>query len=679
MKAKFLTSMCLGAFISLCPIGEVFAASDLQAVIQTNRKKTITVTSISPEGWIEYTPVGGSKNKIFFKDIAKIDFDAKTREHTVITLDGKAQKLTRAWIFTSGSGSYLKFAGTYQDGKDADGTISGGEVASIVFARSAASAEPSDSVPQNAAAPSVKPAKATETAVSNEPVRPKIPSKRLPTGNLDYCYDALKDFNKAIAGLIEKFNNFKAEGKLFEKCRDSGGNDSWNWLNIQSEIESNFSGVITYYYSALKDGWELTDPDVIPLHSKIKDAIRNFEAVGYWTCFNPAEKLGAAMPDFFMKWEKTRLKAFEAKIVATEMKDAQKGQELMKNALGQFASFEKYFADESAEVHPAMLRAKTEVEKLAKECESAFKSAGNAKEEAYAAWEALNAERERLNNIMYEIENGQIHPNDYEAFIARLEKFENTDSTSMRQKIETLGRTCCTDLDKLEESMEKLLGKNSSGWDWSANVLYFDKILKAIPLLRKETADAIAIYASQDLDGMSSYSEEIRAQKFEELKKRVQLGLRYDPHNTTLIDLEAKVDEAANKDAAATAKLIAERKWPGNNKDFNGPGSPEELNKAALEYFNSTCRPVEKAHLACIIEPEWYCFKRNIFGQPIQWALTFKVAVDVEGETNDDEIYAWSISFLTSENVGVEKAPPFKMAAFNGKKRMKRANVPGLK
>jgi tetrahydromethanopterin S-methyltransferase subunit G len=307
--------------------------------------------------------------------------------------------------------------------------------------------------------------------------------------------------------------------------------------------------------------------------------------------------------------------------------------------------------------------------------------AGNAKNEARAAWEALNAEKERLNDIMYEIENGanQIQPGNYEAFIERLEKFEKKDSAVMREKIETLGKTCGTDIDKLEGSMKKLLGKNPDGWDWSMNVVYFDKIIKAIPKLRKDLGEAISTYASMDLNGMKDYSEEIRAKKFVALKKRINLGLRYDPHSKALIDLSAKAEEAANKDAAVIAKLIAGRKWPGNNKAFKGPGSPAELNKAALEYFKSTCRPVEKAHLACVTDSDWYCFKRNIFGQPIQWALTFKVAVDVEGETNDDVIYAWSISFLTAEKVGVKKAPPFKMAAFNGKKKMKRANVPGLK
>jgi len=509
--------------------------------------------------------------------------------------------------------------------------------------------------------------------------RPKVPSKRLPTGNLDYCYDGLAEFDKQIDGIIEKYNKFKAEGKLYDACKARGGVDSFYLLAAQIEVQFLFSDVIGYYYSALVDGWETTDPDVTPLHAGIGNAIKKAAQVEYWTCADPTEKLDAARPEFFKNWDKIRLLAFEAMLQTTKMNNAQQGQELMETAKNRVASAEKYFADEGTQPHPALLRLKAEVARLEKECESGFKAAGNAKDEAYAAWEALQAEKSKHNNIMYEIENGRIHPNDFASFIEKLEKFEKTDSAAMREKIETLGKTCGTDLEQLESAMEELLGKNPSGWDWSANVKYFDKILKAITPLRKDLGEAIAAQAKQELNGISSYSDDLRAKKFEELKNLVKLGLRYDPHNTDLIDLTSKVEEAATSDAAALAKQIAERQWPGDHKSFSGPGTPAELNQAALDYFNSTCKPTEKALKACIVESDWYCFKRNIFGQPIQWALTFWVAVDVEGETSDDIVYAWSISFLTEENVGVSKAPPFKMAAFNVKKKMKRANVPSLK
>ncbi|NLI76880.1 MAG: hypothetical protein GX442_10610 [Candidatus Riflebacteria bacterium] len=298
---------------------------------------------------------------------------------------------------------------------------------------------------------------------------------------------------------------------------------------------------------------------------------------------------------------------------------------------------------------------------------------------ALAAYEALRQERERLRETTYKIENGQCHPMNWAPFLDELEKYEKTESPVVQEKIAALGKACGNNLETLETDMETLLGKNPSGWDWSAEVKYFDMILKAIPTLRQNIAKDIADQAAQNLQMMAVFDEAIRAAKFGELKDLVKLGLRYDPHNDALIDLGPKVEEAAAGDAAAIQKQIEDRQWPGHHKGFAGPGSPDELAKAALDYFNSTCKPTEKALAACIVEPEWYCFKRNIFGQPVQWALTFWVAVDVQGETTPDVVNAWSISFITEEKVDVAKAPPFRWAAFNFKQKMKRANVPGLK
>jgi len=675
MKRSLLNCLfcCLAFMLAISP---ALLAEGLQAVIKTTTGNTITVTSIAPDGRIEFTPEGGKKVQILFKDIASIESNSETRESTVTTHDGKVQKMLRANIF-AGYSAYLTFTGTDQNGEDANGTITGSDIVSMVFSKAAAA--PAQPEPQTTGSDEAEPAKTAGTPATDPTVRPKTPSKRLPTNNLDYCYDQIAEFNKNIDAIIDKYNKLKSENKLYEACKARGGVDSFYLLAAQIEVQFQFGSIIEYYYGALLDGWETTDPDITPLHAGIGNAIKKAAQVEYWTCADPAEKLGAARPEFFKNWDKIRLDAFEAMVLTTKMNNAQQGQELMETAKSRVASAEKYFADEGAQPHPALLRLKAEVERLEGECKEGFAAAGNAKDAAYAAWEALRAEKQRLNDVMYKIENGRIHPNNFASFIEELEKFEKTDSAVMKEKVEMLGKTCSNDTQNLEAAMEALLGKNPSGWDWSAEVKYFEKILKAIPELRKTIGEDIAADAKQQLGFMSSFAEAIRAQKFAELKDYVKLGLRYDPHNTDLIDLTGKVEESAAGDAAAIEKQIAERQWPGDHKGFSGPGTPAELNQAALDYFNSTCKPTEKALKACIVESDWYCFKRNIFGQPIQWALTFWVAVDVEGETNDDIVYAWSISFLTEENVGVEKAPPFKWAAFNFKQKMKRANVPGLK
>lgn len=55
--------------------------------------------------------------------------------------------------------------------------------------------------------------------------------------------------------------------------------------------------------------------------------------------------------------------------------------------------------------------------------------------------------------------------------------------------------------------------------------------------------------------------------------------------------------------------------------------------RAALESFNSTCQPNEKA---VVIDKDRYGYRRNIFGQPTIWALTFIMAVQLEEEKKKD-------------------------------------------
>lgn len=662
-------------------LGGAAWAADLRATITTTQGKTINVTAISSDGRIEYTPVGGKKTTIPFGEIKKIDWDKGSRIHTVTTNDGKTLKLERAWIF-AGRGAYLEFTGTDKEtGEDANGTITGSDIAGIEFAGAApeTAQTPTTSEP---AEPAAKPIAPVAPAAAAEPAAPAPekkagPSKRLSTNNIEYMKDAVAEFEKVFPGLISAYDAAKSGGILTADEKDPRtGEMELKVLLILQKAHKAFHEVVEYYAAALKDGWEVSDAELSPYADKLVAILSQLGGkIEYRSCFDPRDPAC----DNLENMDRASLKAQKAMLLTTERGNAKAGQELMEEVDRTVAQIVKTFDDAGQGDHPALKRFQEEIARLKKACEAGFAEAGKAKETVLAAWEALRAERQRLQNTTYKIENGQIHPNNWATFIEELEKFEKTESTVVKEKIEYLGKTCGADKDTLEAAMEKLLGKNSSGWDWSAEVKHFDKIFSVIPALRKDTAEAIAEQAKQNLGMMSAFDEAIRAQKFDELKNLVRLGLRFDPHSAALIDLTTKVEEAAAGDAVAIEKQIAERQWPGNHKGFAGPGTPEELTKAALDYFNSTCKPTEKALAACIVEPDWYCFKRNIFGQPVQWALTFQLAVDVEGETTPDVVYAWSISFLTEENVGVAKAPPFKWAAFNFKQKMKRANVPGLK
>ncbi len=693
----------------------VQAADTLSAVIETNDGQTIDVTSIAPTGWIEYTPQGGKKTKVLFKDIEQITWNKSTREHTVTQRDGTTLKVQRAWIFTGSSGAYLQFTGkNRKTGEDAGGSISGSDIAVIKFtapapattetqkvsepqankAQTQPETTPTDTAkpettpvtpePTPAAEPAQSPTTSEPVAdpapapTSTEPPKPTRPAKRLPTSNLEYARDAAKDLKEKLPNLLELVAKAKADGS-FTKDDDEEGLVG---LTLYKKIHKLFENLPRYYYLAMQDGWEVSDPEFAPLKEQFQKLAKLAAQADYWTCASPDEFPESVTERQFEYWDRMRMKAYAAMIWTNQRKDLQKGREMMEQVVQELEKMEKHFTESKTKLHPAFLRLKAEVARLQKECESGFKTAGDEKQKALAAWKALHDETERLQEFIGKIEMNQFHPNMFPEFIQEIEKFEKTDSAVIREKLEYLGKNYGTTPEALDASMQKLAGGDKPEGvvnDLSYLVKRFEEIFAAVPRVRREIAESVVAQTNQMITAMESFSEDIRAKKYEELKNDVELGLRYDSHNADLINLKAKIEEQAAKSSADIQKQIEERQWPGHHKGFSGPGNPDDLAKAALEYFNSTCKPGEKALAACVIEPEWYCFKRNIFGQPIQWALTFQVAVDVEGETTPDLIYTWSISFLTEENVGVEKKPPFKSAAFNFKQKMKRANVPGLK
>ncbi len=498
-------------------------------------------------------------------------------------------------------------------------------------------------------------------------------AKRLSTNNLDYANDAIKDWEARWPVLKADFDKAKAEGRLYEG--DSA--EELVVMELHYKVQKLLSSIHGYYDAARKDGWTKEDAELAPIREASLKAGKEALEIGYWTSFNPDEDVFANTPNM----DKMRMKALAAQYIINERKNPLEAQELMDKVDRQIETLLEAAKSDDQGNHPSLARVQAEIARIKKECEAGFKLAEQAKAEAIKSWKALYQEYQRLESFKNIIQNGgSVHPNDFATFIEKIETFEKQDAPKLQTLLGDLGKMYGNTPDALNKSMEALVGndkpENVSELGYIAREL--QDLSNRIGDSRKENAEAVLGCVNQEMSSMSVYSEDIRAKKWEELKALIALGLRYDPHNAGLIEVAAKAEETAAKSSADMEKEFNERKWPENVAAFAGPGTPEELCKGALDYFNSTCQPNEKALKASIAEADWYCFKRNIFGQPVQWALTFMVAVELEEDKEKGIINLWSISFLTEEAVGVEKAPPFKMAAFNFKKKMKRSNIPGI-
>jgi hypothetical protein len=154
---------------------------------------------------------------------------------------------------------------------------------------------------------------------------------------------------------------------------------------------------------------------------------------------------------------------------------------------------------------------------------------------------------------------------------------------------------------------------------------------------------------------------------------------------------DGKYDEAIQKaEAAAAAALplwktvLKELTWPGHNKDYAGPGKPDEIAKAVLEFLKEnpkwSAREYDDEHLpyaACVEGKDWEIWKRAPLTQePTQYSLDVLVAF--EGKADPELVYVYHMVIYTAEAAGVKPGLPIKHA--NSKLyacyRMLKSNVP---
>ena len=109
--------------------------------------------------------------------------------------------------------------------------------------------------------------------------------------------------------------------------------------------------------------------------------------------------------------------------------------------------------------------------------------------------------------------------------------------------------------------------------------------------------------------------------------------------------------------------------WPGNNPNWKGPTSAEDVCAAAMQclkehpnawgdrthghYKDDLGEPIA----VCLASSDWNVFKTNILKQPTMYRLDMKVAF--ASKSGSRFAYLFHYSFYTKEEVNIPKAPPF--------------------
>jgi len=175
----------------------------------------------------------------------------------------------------------------------------------------------------------------------------------------------------------------------------------------------------------------------------------------------------------------------------------------------------------------------------------------------------------------------------------------------------------------------------------------------------------------------------VRAEDAVRYYKLAKLWKPGDDHDAKIQEAEAAASEAL----PLWKEVLKELKWPGHNEKFAGPGKPEALAKAALEFLRGhpkwSAPEYDDEHVplaACVEGDAWSVWKRApLTEQPTQYSVA--ILVVFSGKADPELVYAYHMVFYTAEAGGVKPGLPFRHA--NSKQyarfRMLKENVPTAK
>lgn len=189
-------------------------------------------------------------------------------------------------------------------------------------------------------------------------------------------------------------------------------------------------------------------------------------------------------------------------------------------------------------------------------------------------------------------------------------------------------------------------------------VSHMDYIAQA----RVEKTEQLLRDAQQQYDAIMRYPLWVTDEKFDELKELITHAVAFDPTNKDAQEWLKKADQQRAERMAARQKEIDDAKWPGHYANFAGPGNPDALAKAALEWIQADEQAAGRRDrtFAVAVRGDWVSAKKNILGETIQWGLPIWTACYFPEEKDKGECRVFALTILTAEGgKDIEKAPPF--------------------
>ena len=315
-------------------------------------------------------------------------------------------------------------------------------------------------------------------------------------------------------------------------------------------------------------------------------------------------------------------------------------------------------------------------------------TAAPTEEEALKDWNALQKSyddtKKELNGTVPDYAPNIIGT-DYAKVFTVLDKF-NSNESKIQKQLSDFSKKYGDNTAKINESISSIVKidwKSGKHPTTTAGETYenFKKLLNNVKQAKLNKSDDLVQEAENLQRIIDMYAAQANQKNYDQLKSTLEFALKFDPKNEKAKKMLDSIDKKRKDKFAAFDKKIDEAKWPGNYKNFAGPGNPDKLAATALEYFKKdegwgANKKNKENCLAVAIRGDWGSHKKNLLGQTIQWYLPVYLAVYSDKSKDKTVARVFELSLLTKEEKDVEKAPPFTGITVGNIWKIRRKNVP---
>jgi len=311
-------------------------------------------------------------------------------------------------------------------------------------------------------------------------------------------------------------------------------------------------------------------------------------------------------------------------------------------------------------------------------------------EEAIKDWNALSksykdAEKELDSTVPVYTPN--IIGNDYSKIFTVLDNYDKNTKPKLQKQLADFSKKYGDNSGKIDDTLKSIvkIDRKTGGYPSTRAGQIYESIQKLIANVQQaklNKADALVTEAESVERTINSFDTQATEENYNKLKDKLDLALKFNPDNEKAKKMLANSDNQKKEKFAAINKKIDDAKWPGNYKNFAGPGNPEKLAAIALDYFRNDegwgARKNNPEHcIAVAIRGNWGSSKKNILGQTVQWYLPVYLAIYRDKDKDKSIAHVFELSLLTKEELGVKKEPPFTGITVGNIWKIRRKNITG--